>query len=447
MKPQIFTNLIDRERIDMRTLILTLTASVLFLAHTPIALALDVQRIKQAISASNAQWEAVDQIDPTNPMRLGLLTADRPYLQKRRPSMPQFPFSLPGYFDWRDVNGKNFVTPVRDQGYCGSCWAFASTAALEAVTLIGLNTPNVDLDLSEQALVSCAPYSNCDGGYLSLASEHVMKQGIPVETCYPYLAHNAPCGAMCESSLAFTHAYGTRDWTEISDEDVINIDILKSMLVTCGPLPVSFNVFEDFRAYKSGVYSYTYGENEGGHAVLLVGYDDQLQCFMVKNSWGPSWGENGYFRIAYDQTENQVQFATRGAFAYLGAAVPENRMVPKITVNGKETLTITPGQPIEIQVSLNPVNQKGGSEVDWWVWYEGPSGEMGFDITHDQWTSGFHRIGYPPVYLNQYAIYTFNAAGRTLLDPGEYIFHLDIDDNADGIYDGTWQATATVAIR
>ncbi|MFO7986833.1 MAG: C1 family peptidase, partial [Desulfatiglandaceae bacterium] len=247
----------------MRTLILTLTASVLFLAHTPIALALDVQRIKQAISASNAQWEAVDQIDPTNPMRLGLLTADRPYLQKRRPSMPQFPFSLPGYFDWRDVNGKNFVTPVRDQGYCGSCWAFASTAALEAVTLIGLNTPNVDLDLSEQALVSCAPYSNCDGGYLSLASEHVMKQGIPVETCYPYLAHNAPCGAMCESSLAFTHAYGTRDWTEISDEDVINIDILKSMLVTCGPLPVSFNVFEDFHAYKSGVYSYTYGENEG----------------------------------------------------------------------------------------------------------------------------------------------------------------------------------------
>ena len=141
----------------MRTLMLMMMASVLFLTHTPTALAVDLQRVKQAISASSAQWEAVDQIDPDNPMRLGLLSSEHPYPQKRRPSMPQFPFSLPGYFDWRDVSGKDFVTPVRDQGYCGSCWAFASTSALEAATLIGLNTPTVDLDLAEQALVSCAP--------------------------------------------------------------------------------------------------------------------------------------------------------------------------------------------------------------------------------------------------------------------------------------------------
>lgn len=433
----------------MRTVMLMMITGVLFLTHTFTALAVDVEQIKQAIQATNAQWEAVDQIDSTNSMRLGLLDTEVPFIQKKQePTLPEFPFSLPGYFDWRDVNGKNFVTPVRDQGNCGSCWAFATTAALEALTLIGLNTPNVDLDLSEQALVSCAPYSSCDGGYITQAAEHIMKQEIPVETCYPYLQHNAPCGAMCDASLAFTHAYSIRDWTEISGENEININVLKNMLVTCGPLPVGFIVFEDFYAYRSGIYSYTYGKKEGGHAVLLVGYDDRRQCFIVKNSWGPDWGENGYFRVAYDQTENQVQFATSGALGYMGAAVPENRMVPKITANGKEALTISQDQPIEIQVSLNPVNQKGGSEVDWWVWYEGPSGEVVFDITNDQWTSGLHRIGYPPVYLGQYPIYTFNTADpSTFIDAGEYTFHLDIDDNGDGIYDGTWQASATVSIH
>jgi C1A family cysteine protease len=67
-------------------------------------------------------------------------------------------------------------------------------------------------------------------------------------------------------------------------------------------------VYEDFKHYKSGVYSYVSGKKLGGHAILLVGYDDKEQCFIVKNSWGPDWGENGFFRIAYSELDSVVGF-------------------------------------------------------------------------------------------------------------------------------------------
>lgn len=431
----------------MRCLIFALIGWIAFFTYDS-ALALDLRNLKQAIEAKGAQWQAVDEIDPDNPMRLGLLPSEkRAYSENHRLQAPLKPVSLPGYFDWRNVGGNNFVTPVRNQGHCGSCWAFASAAGLESATLIALNTPGMDLDLSEQAMVSCTPKSSCDGGYTDLAAEHLLKQGIPLESCYPYLQHNAPCGAMCEGSLAFENAYGIRNWTFACENRVPNITTLKNMLVTTGPLVVSFIVFEDFRAYKSGVYSYASGEKDGGHAVLLVGYDDRLQCFIVKNSWGPDWGENGYFRIAYSQTSNVVKFANF-AVAYMGAAVPENRMAPRISVNGKETLITNEGIPLELQLSLNPVNQTAAANVDWWVWFTGPSGEFGWDVSTGQWKAGSFPIAFPPVNLNQYPVYTFNAPGAgTTLEPGEYTFHLDVDSNADGVYNGTWQSYATVVIK
>ena len=86
------------------------------------------------------------------------------------------------------------------------------------------------------------------------------------------------------------------------------VDALKNALSTHGPLVTTFSVYEDFYDYSEGIYSYVSGGYLGGHAVLLVGYNDDEQYFIVKNSWGTWWGEDGYFRIAYSEVNGTTQF-------------------------------------------------------------------------------------------------------------------------------------------
>lgn len=88
---------------------------------------------------------------------------------------------------------------------------------------------------------------------------------------------------------------------------------LKAAVYNRGPVNVGYMVYEDFSSYRSGVYEYTWGKAQGGHGVVIVGYDDTKQCFIVKNSWGTGWGENGYFRIAYSQVNNEVDAKKRKA--------------------------------------------------------------------------------------------------------------------------------------
>ena len=85
------------------------------------------------------------------------------------------------------------------------------------------------------------------------------------------------------------------------------VDALKAAVYE-NPIAVGYNIYSDFLYYESGVYEYVFGRFVGGHAVLIVGWDDAEECFIVKNSWGENWGEDGYFRIAYSQVTNQVQF-------------------------------------------------------------------------------------------------------------------------------------------
>ena len=81
---------------------------------------------------------------------------------------------------------------------------------------------------------------------------------------------------------------------------------IKTALIKYGPLPTAMMVYEDFMHYKTGVYSYTTGKKLGGHAILLVGYNDDGQYFILKNSWDTGWGENGFFRIAYSEMNSVV---------------------------------------------------------------------------------------------------------------------------------------------
>ena len=204
----------------------------------------------------------------------------------------------PASLDWRENNG-NYVSSVTDQKKCGSCWAFAMTAGLESNVLRTQDNAG-PVDLSEQVLISCGGVGSCNGGTLN--ADYLQKTGLPLETAYPYTATDGSCDTAAAGWQ--DTAYKIAAWGSVSK----TLTAIKTALNEYGPLPTAFYVYEDFIHYKSGIYSYTTGKRLGGHAVLLVGYNDAEQYFIVKNSWGPGWGENGFFRIAYSEMKNSVNF-------------------------------------------------------------------------------------------------------------------------------------------
>ena len=206
---------------------------------------------------------------------------------------------LPASIDWRNAGG-NFVTAPKHQKACGSCWAFAMTGGLESYVLRQQRKPGWDLDLSEQVMLSCSGVGSCGGGILF--PRFLAKKGLPLESAYPYAAAKNSCAGAAPGWEG--SAYKIDNWGWVWD----TVSQIKGALVKYGPLPTSMRVYEDFMHYKSGVYSFTSGKSLGGHAVLLVGYDDAERCFIVKNSWGANWGENGFFRIDYSELRTRVLF-------------------------------------------------------------------------------------------------------------------------------------------
>jgi C1A family cysteine protease len=274
---------------------------------TPFAVADELDQIRFQIQNKGNKWEAGDnpisRLQPSE--RRALLGLIRPTATglERVVSFEAPILGLPPNLDWRN-HGGNFVTPVRNQGGCGSCWAFATTAALEAVTLILNNSPGVDLNFSEQVMVSCGGAGSCSGGSIGTASEFIQNHGLPLETCYPYSAANGSCSSACanwESS-----AYRITDWSYITTSSP-SPAVIKNALIN-SPLVTTMAVYTDFFSYRTGVYSHTTGNLEGYHAVLLVGYDDAGGYFVVKNSWGTGWGESGYFKIAYSELTSLTEF-------------------------------------------------------------------------------------------------------------------------------------------
>jgi len=218
-----------------------------------------IKEVQDAIKKTGAKWTAgetsvsYDRENWPNLVGLDFAPVDAEPIELEAAA------ELPAALDWRDAGG-NFVTGPKNQKKCGSCWAFSMTGGLESYTLLKKNTPGQDLDLSEQVMLSCSGAGSCKGGRLSAG--YLQKTGLPLESAYPYT----------------------------------------------GPLPIAYMVYEDFMHYKSGIYSYTTGKRLGGHAVLLVGYNDAEKYFSVKNSWDTTWGEQGFFRIAYSQMDNSVNF-------------------------------------------------------------------------------------------------------------------------------------------
>lgn len=282
-----------------------LILSVLFaLSYAGPASALDLDAVRLALLNQGAGWRAANtsmsRLTPKERLtRLGLS------IRSHDRDIPEDPLAfvtfgedLPSRFDWRDFDA---VSPVVDQGNCGSCWAFAIVAALESTLLVEGFAMQ---DLSEQFLVSYSLLNRgCRGGSLWTAAGFAKRIGTVEETCLPYRADGRKFPPPCPEWP--TDRTGAVAWHHIPR----SIGDLKAAVYE-GPVAAGFYVHEDFYFYQRGIYSHVTGDPVGGHAVLIVGWDDEEQCFIAKNSWGPEWGESGFFRIAYTEVSNEVAFGS-----------------------------------------------------------------------------------------------------------------------------------------
>ncbi|XP_038124418.1 procathepsin L isoform X1 [Cyprinodon tularosa] len=193
-----------------------------------------------------------------------------------------------------DYRSMGYVTEVKDQGYCGSCWAFSTTGAIEGQVF--KKTGRL-MSLSEQNLVDCSkPYGTygCSGAWMANAYDYVVSNGLQTTETYPYTSVDTqPC--FYDSSLAVAHI---RDYRFIPKGDE---QALADAVATIGPITVAVDAdHSSFLFYSSGIYDEpNCNPDHLSHAVLVVGYgsEDGQDYWLIKNSWGSSWGEGGYMRM------------------------------------------------------------------------------------------------------------------------------------------------------
>ncbi len=300
---------------------------------------MDAATLNGIIQASGGHWVAKDYNGEEHGLGYNAIPHEGPTVTRSEAAAPAL---LPPTFDWRTNpnDGKNYVTPVRNQGLCGSCWAFASTGALESQVLINNNMGSSTLspsaypakNFSEQMaldytdIIDKLPSGSdgCEGGTAENVAQLFQVAGLGLATYDPYAGQGEtpPEGGSDWAGVPKvlpTQAYKITGWTQVAGWEQVGtglpcqagmscqyvaptVTALKTAL-TNGPIAVAMAVYSDFYYhYQSGVYSQTSGTTWiGDHLVEVVGWDDTNQCFIVKNSWGPSWGENGFFRIAYTQ--------------------------------------------------------------------------------------------------------------------------------------------------
>ena len=200
--------------------------------------------------------------------------------------------------DWRPLG---VVGPVRDQGYCGSCWAFAVMGAYEASYIMRNHRA---LDSSEQVLVSCSTAGSCGGGWTGLALAWLQTKGSAAESVFPYVAQNAPCKPYSADLLESAWGYVRPDGVVATTAE------LKQAIVEHGPVIVALYATNHFKAYASGVYFEPIPVGALNHAVVLVGWDDAKQAWILRNSWGTGWGETagygaerGYMYLRYGSSD------------------------------------------------------------------------------------------------------------------------------------------------
>jgi len=198
--------------------------------------------------------------------------------------------------DWRN---ENKVTPVRDQAQCGSCWAFSAIASAESSYLFQKSgTSPSDVNFSEQQLVDCAGgvYGNqgCNGGLMDNAFDYISDNGVRTSASYPYTAQDGTCRA---SSSTTVDDFVYNGYTDVPAGEC---DQLAAALQTT-PLSIAVAASSNWQLYQGGLLPASCS-TQLDHGVFLVGQktDSDGSYWIVKNSWGPSWGESGFIRLNKD---------------------------------------------------------------------------------------------------------------------------------------------------
>jgi len=221
--------------------------------------------------------------------------------------LPPLNAQIPASVDWRT---KGYVTGVKDQGQCGSCWAFSATGSLEGQWF---HKTGKLLSLSEQNLVDCSGdqgNEGCDGGLMDQAFTYMKEKGVESETDYPYTAEDGDCKYQPSKKVASD--------TGFVDIASGNETALTTAIATVGPISVAIDASADsFQLYQSGVYNEpACSSTELDHGVLAVGYNTDPtggDYYIVKNSWGTDWGMKGYIWMSRNK-DNQCGIATASSY-------------------------------------------------------------------------------------------------------------------------------------
>ncbi len=237
--------------------------------------------------------------------------ATQPVDQNGEPktSTPPAPSTLssqataPAALDWRGYQGQNWLTGVKNQANCGSCWAFAAVGVVEAYYNIAQSNPNLDLDLAEEDLVRCSGVGGCAGGPSNSALQYIKDTGIVDEACHPYTASDGSCYRCADWSTRLTsiEAY---QWFAPNQAN------LKEAITRYGPVVTYLGVGDNYGGDFDGNGVYRCSTDVGiNHAVVFVGYNDAGGYWIVRNSWSATWNGDGYFRVGYGECGIDSTFA------------------------------------------------------------------------------------------------------------------------------------------
>jgi C1A family cysteine protease len=235
------------------------------------------------IGFNSAMQYSLDQLCTFNPE----LADPDTYIYERNECDLYSPMALPTSY-------LGYYTPIKDQGNCGSCWAFSMTAEAETTAL---KLTGITYDFSEQYVLNCTSSTwGCNGGFFNFVT-FISPQGARAESCLPYTAKKSRCKQTCPIIYQITN------WAYVGNSSSVpSVDSIKNAIYTYGAVSAAVYVDSYWQAYTSGCFNGT-ASGSCNHAIQLVGWDDS-QCggagaWRLKNSWNTGWGEAGFMWIKY----------------------------------------------------------------------------------------------------------------------------------------------------